>query len=68
MHGITEGCYVGERHAIMVSDCFILLVLELGQNKSALPANAFSLDLMIAVDILTVRRGYKNCGFLLAFT
>lgn len=52
----------------MVSDCFILLVLELGQNKSALPANAFSPDLVIAVDILTVRRGYENCGFLLAST
>ena len=67
-NGFIEGCYVVERHSKIVSVYLIDLAFELGQNESVLLIYASSPNLMIAVVILTVRRGYRNCALRPVFT
>ena len=67
-NGFVEGCYLAERHTMMVSDYLVLLALELGQNESFLLTYASSPNLVIAVVILTVRKGYGNRALRPTFT
>jgi hypothetical protein len=58
-----EGCYHVEGHVIIICDYLLLLVFELGQDESTFLAYASSSNVTIAVVVLTLRKGYKDCMF-----
>ena len=58
----TMGCYLMEGRPIIFYDHLILILFELGQSKFVLHTYPHSPNL-IAVVVLTIRKGYKDCTF-----
>ena len=61
---LVIGCYLSERSVIIFFDFLLLLVFELGENNLVSHSVVRRLDVTIAVVVLTVWNGYRDCAFL----